>query len=79
MLQVQKELQALKARANDAEMQLKRNDKLKTLEEEKEWYRKEVSVDHDIVGLEYWSVASTGDIFQSFETRRMMAPWLCGG
>lgn len=40
--QVQKELQALKARANEAEMQLKRNDKLKSLEDEKEWYRKEV-------------------------------------
>lgn len=40
--QVQKELQALKARANEAELQLKRNDKLKSLEEEKEWYRKEV-------------------------------------
>jgi hypothetical protein len=32
----------LKARANEAEMQLKRNDKLKALEDEKEWYRKEV-------------------------------------
>ncbi len=40
--QVQKELQTLRAKANDAEQKLKKNDKIRVLEEEKEWYRKEV-------------------------------------
>ena len=41
-MQVQKELQTLRAKANDAEQKLKKNDKIRVLEEEKEWYRKEV-------------------------------------
>lgn len=41
MYQVQKELQSLRAKANDAELQLKKNDKIRSLEDEKEWYRKE--------------------------------------
>ena len=42
--QVQKELQTLRAKANDAEQKLKKNDKIRVLEEEKEWYRKEVGL-----------------------------------
>ncbi len=42
MYQVQKELQSLRAKANEAEAKLKKNDKIRVLEEEKEWYRKEV-------------------------------------
>lgn len=38
---MQKELQLLRTKANDAELQLKKNDKIRALEEEKEWYRKE--------------------------------------
>jgi len=41
MYNVQKELQALKARAVKAENELQKNDKIQKLEEECEWYRKE--------------------------------------
>ncbi|CAM9547163.1 unnamed protein product, partial [Heterosigma akashiwo] len=41
MYNVQKELQALKARAARAENELQKNDKIQKLEEECEWYRKE--------------------------------------
>lgn len=41
MFQVQKELQALRAKANEAELAMKKNEKIRSLEEERNWYRKE--------------------------------------
>lgn len=41
MYQVQKELQMLRAKANEAKLQLQKNEKIRSLEEERDWYRKE--------------------------------------
>ena len=41
MLSVQKELQQLRAKANEAELAMKKNEKIRSLEEERNWYRKE--------------------------------------
>jgi len=41
MLSVQKELQQLRAKANEAELAMKKNEKIRSLEDERNWYRKE--------------------------------------
>ena len=41
MYNVQKELQQLRARLDDAEMSLKKNDKIRKLEEARDWFREE--------------------------------------
>lgn len=47
MFNVQKELQALRAKLSDSEVKLNRDEKLRKLEEEKEWYRREaLRLDH---------------------------------
>jgi hypothetical protein len=41
MYNVQKELQQLRSRLDDAEMSLKKNDKIRKLEEARDWFREE--------------------------------------
>ena len=51
MFNVQKELQALRAKLSDSEVKLNRDEKLRKLEEEKEWYRREaLRLDHISTG-----------------------------
>lgn len=38
MFNVQRELQELRAKVNDSELQLKRDSKIRKLEEERDWY-----------------------------------------
>ena len=41
MYNVQKELNDLRAKVDEAELQMKKDSKIKKLEEERDWYRKE--------------------------------------
>eukprot|EP01029_Cantina_marsupialis_P000053 TRINITY_DN1004_c0_g1_i1.p1 TRINITY_DN1004_c0_g1~~TRINITY_DN1004_c0_g1_i1.p1 ORF type:complete len:282 (-),score=75.98 TRINITY_DN1004_c0_g1_i1:445-1290(-) len=41
MYNVQKELQTLRAKVDEAELEMKKNDKIRKLESERDWYRKE--------------------------------------
>ncbi len=61
MYNVQKELQQLRTRLDDAEMSLKKNDKIRKLEEARDWFREEALRLVSIRLLPYHGITSDSD------------------
>jgi len=70
MLSVQKELQQLRAKANEAELAMKKNEKIRSLEDERNWYRKEA------LRLDKFATAMKKDLKYMKEKLESIGAWL---